>query len=260
MKALILTFFLTLHALANPAWMQQANIPKSGPLDPIKPTQLTYTITWNGRLDAGNFKVLFGEKDPRYPKHFLIRAFGGSTGWAHALYPYTFNYTSFMNPKTLRPIMFVATENDNKGTKDYQYNFNSKGASGTEKTTRKGNTKTETTSFAYPNTLDLFGGLLQIRSLPLKNNDKIVMPFHPIAAPYLATVTVLGREKHMGRDCIKVDIALRKIGDDLELKPYKKLKSATVWLSDDSWRIPLEVRAKVFIGDVRIFLTQHENL
>ncbi len=41
-----------------------------------------------------------------------------------------------------------------------------------------------------------------------------------------------------------------------ELQPYKKLKKpGTIWLSDDAERIPLELRAAVYIGDVRAVLT-----
>jgi hypothetical protein len=47
----------------------------------------------------------------------------------------------------------------------------------------------------------------------------------------------------------------------MELMPYKKLKSdATLWLSDDKDRIPVEFRAAVFIGDVRATLTGFRKL
>ncbi len=260
MKTILLSLALLLPSSAAPEWLKEVNIPKKGALLPISPTKLTYSMTWNGRLKAGSFEILFGEKDPRYPKHFLVRSFGGSTGWAHALFPYQFHYTSFLNPKTLRPIMFVGNEKNKKGLDALSFRFTSKGVTGTEKDTRKGVTKTKTKSFAYPNSLDLFSGLLQIRSMPLQSGDTVVMPFHPVATPYLSKIKVIGREKHMGRDCIKLNIGLEKIDDDLSLKQYKKLKTATVWISDDKWRVPVEIRAKVFVGDVRVFLTKHENL
>jgi hypothetical protein len=96
--------------------------------------------------------------------------------------------------------------------------------------------------------------------MPLKKGQTVVMPFHPVATPYLAKVKVLGREVHRGRKCIKLDVGLQKINPDLTLKEYKKLKTATVWLSDDQWRVPVEVSAKVFVGHVKILLTKHQNL
>ncbi|MDB4265348.1 DUF3108 domain-containing protein [bacterium] len=260
MKILLLSLALLLPASADPAWLKEVNIPQNDPLLPITPTKLSYSMTWNGRLKAGSFEILFGEKDPRYPKHFLVRAFGGSTGWAHALFPYQFNYTSFLNPKTFRPIMFVGTETEKKEIDTLSFTFNSKGVKGTKTSDKNGVIKTKHRSFAYPHSLDLFSGLLQIRSMPLNVGDTIVMPFHPVSSPYLAKIKVLGRETHLGRACIKVNVGLQKIDDDLSLKHYKKLKSATVWLSDDKWRVPVEISAKVFVGDVRVFLTDHENL
>ena len=260
MKTLILTIALALPLGAAPAWLKEVNIPENAPLKQIRPTKLSYSMTWDGKVKAGSFKILFGEKDPRYPKHFLVRSYGGSTGWAHALYPYKFNYVSFLNPKTLRPIMFVGTERERKDVDVLNFRFTSKGVTGTEKDTKNGVARTKNKSFTYPHSLDLFSGLLQIRSMPLKNGDLVVMPFHPVATPYLAKIKVLGRENHMGRKCIKLNIGLEKIDDDMSLKVYKKLKTATVWLSDDAWRVPIKISAKVFVGHVKIFLTEHENL
>jgi hypothetical protein len=260
MKTLILSIALALSAAAEPAWLEDVNIPQKSALREISPTNLAYSMTWDGRVKAGSFNILFGEKDPRYPKHFLVRAYGGSTGWAHALFPYKFNYTSFLNPKTLRPIMFVGTEKERTKLDTLSYRFNSKGVTGTQKKTRDGKVESDESSFPYPYSLDLFSGLLQIRSMPLKNGDEVVMPFHPVATPYLARIQVLGRETHMGRRCIKLNVGLQKIDDDMSLKQYKKLKTATVWLSDDEWRVPVEINAKVFVGHVRVFLTKHENL
>jgi hypothetical protein len=45
---------------------------------------------------------------------FIVRSYGGSTSWVHALFPYKFNSTSFLNPQNLRPIMFVGIEKDRK--------------------------------------------------------------------------------------------------------------------------------------------------
>jgi hypothetical protein len=55
---------------------------------------------------------------------------------------------------------------------------------------------------------------------------------------------------------------MRKIDrKTLELLPYKKMQSdATLWLSDDDARIPVEFRAAVFIGDIRATLADYQKL
>ena len=53
---------------------------------------------------------------------------------------------------------------------------------------------------------------------------------------------------------------MTKIMKDLSLKPYKKMKTSTLWISDDEDRIPLELRVDAFIGDVRMTLTEQRPL
>lgn len=255
----ILTFLL-LASLPALAWKNEVNVPKSGALKKIAPTQLSYELTWDGKLKAGTMDILFGKKDPKYPKHFIAQAYGGSTGWAHALFPFQFNYISFLNKKTLRPIMFVGNEVKGKRTAKQQYRFTSSKVTGWEQKTRDGKTSKSNDTFAQPNALDLFSGLLQIRSMPLKNRDTVVMPFHPVASPYLARIKVLGRENYGHRKAIKLSVSMEKIDENLKLKEYKKLKSATLWLSNDEWRVPLEVRAKVYVGSVRMILKKQKRL
>ena len=80
-------------------------------------------------------------------------------------------------------------------------------------------------------------------------------------------ITVLGKEKHNGKNCIKLDIALRKIDKkDGSLGEYKKLKKATLWLTDDPYRIPLELRVGIKlanhlnIGSARLNLIKFEDI
>jgi len=74
-------------------------------------------------------------------------------------------------------------------------------------------------------------------------------------------ITVLGREQHNGRACIKLDVKLNKINKKtLKLEDYSKLKKATLWISDDADRVLIELRSKVFIGDVRMVLAKQSAL
>ena len=260
-KLLLLLGILPILTQVATAWRDDVNIPKSGALKAMPPTQLTYDLSWKGRVKAGSIDILMGKKDARYPKYFVCQAYGGSTGWARAINPFSLNYIGFLRPDTLRPVMFVGNETEGNKLKSYSNTFTSKSVVGTKTTTRKGKEPVvEKTAFRHNPTLDLFSALLQARSLPLAQGEKVVMPLYPISAPYLARLTVLGREDFGGRNAIKIDIKLQKIGENDELVNYKKMKSATLWLSDDEWRIPLQLRVDAFIGDVRMSLTKQENL
>ena len=99
--------------------------------------------------------------------------------------------------------------------------------------------------------------MLHVRSQKLDDGDQITLVVHPFGTPYLLRVKVLGHENHLDRKAIKLSVGMRKIDrKSLDLLPYKKMRSdATLWLSDDADRIPVELRADVFIGDIRATLT-----
>ena len=114
--------------------------------------------------------------------------------------------------------------------------------------------------FKFQPVFDLFSAMLYIRSKPLATGDKLSIVVHPLAAPCLLGATVVAREAHDGRDAIRLDIKLQRIAPDLTLQPYVKMKQASLWLSDDQERIPLDLRTEVFIGDVRMTLARSTPL
>ena len=71
--------------------------------------------------------------------------------------------------------------------------------------------------------------------------------------PYLATVTVLGRERVTvpagTYNAIKFDLQLNRIKDG-ELQPHRKFRRASAWVSDDADRLLLKIEAQVFVGTV----------
>ena len=96
--------------------------------------------------------------------------------------------------------------------------------------------------------------MLYLRSQSLKDHtvDRVVV--YPANSAYVATITVLGREKisvHAGTyNSIKIDLQLKKIGKTLELEPHKKFRRGTIWVSDDADRMLLRVEAQIFIGTI----------
>jgi hypothetical protein len=95
---------------------------------------------------------------------------------------------------------------------------------------------------------------LYLRSQPLKESSVYRLAIYPATNAYLATVTVLGREKISVRagnyNAIKLDLKLKRISDHLELQPHKKFRRATIWVSDDALRVILRIEAQVFVGTV----------
>jgi hypothetical protein len=93
-----------------------------------------------------------------------------------------------------------------------------------------------------------------LRSQPLKDRSAYHVVVYPATNAYLATVTVVGREKISVRagtyNAIKLNLQLKRINKRLELEPHRKFRRATIWVSDDSERLLLRIEAQVFVGTV----------
>lgn len=255
---LLLTILPAPLALAAPAWLSEVNMTKPGPFTQLKPTQLVYDVTWNGRVTAGQAYIRFGFPDARYPRNFIVQSYGGTTGVARRLFQFDFNYSSFLRPGQFRPQVFHADEREKDRHKITETRFNKTSVTATETKRKlpKGKTKVSSSTFSYQNALDVQSAVFWVRSLDMKEGQEAVFVIMPFKTPYLCRVRNLGGEVLSTYRTIKYDLRLQKIDKKtLALESYDKMKSLELWVSDDAERIPLEVRSKVFIGDVRVVLS-----
>lgn len=263
-RSLALLTCLTLNTLPLAAWQNELTTTKSGPHLKIPPVHLSFKVSWDGKINSANVDFLFGKPDKRYPQYVIGQLWGGSTGVAKGLFPYTFSFNSFMRKDNYRSAIFAATESDRdehrKTTTYYGRTIRS-----TEITDpfRKGKaTKTKKTAISLNKApvYDLLSAFLYLRSLDVKIGDEVVLVIQTFTSPYLARVRVLRREVHRGLKCIKFDLRLQKIGPKKNLIAFDKMKTASMWLSDDHERVPVELRSEVFIGDVRAILVGKKYL
>lgn len=258
-KSLLSLALIAPVAAAQPEWMSEVNLTKPGPNMKVRPIELTYDLSWNGSVTAGQATIRFGHPDARYPKSFIAQSYGQTVGFARGLFPFDFNYTSFLRSGNYRPQVFVADEKTKNEHKLTETRFTSGSVTSTEKETENGKTSTSSSTFAYPNALGVHSAVLWVRSLDMKPGQEAVFVVMPFKSPYLCRVTHLGSEVMASRRTIKYDLKLQKIDKTtLELKNYDKVKSVVLWISDDAERLPLEFRSKVFIGDVRAILTSRK--
>lgn len=259
MKFLLL--FLSLLSSLHAQWNKQ--LTPTGPFKKLSPEKLEYQLSWKGAINSGTVTFELGVKDARYPKAFLGHIHGRSTGAAYALFPYRFTFTSFSHAQSYLPILFVADEVDDKERVTTKNRYKAPGVihQSTTKVYKIKDPIEKQHTFTVQQAHDPLTAMLAVRAHPLKNGDSVNLCIHPFSSPYFAQIKVIGRELHLGQNCIKLDVAMQKI--DLksnQLKHYKKLKKATLWISDDAQRIPVELRCKVFIGDVRAVLEKRSPL
>jgi hypothetical protein len=251
--------FAMLPLSAAPAWERELTAAKPGPWPAIAPCTLEYQVSWKGMLDAGRLRMEFAPKDTKKPGLLVVRSTAKSTGAASALFPYQSHFWSEIDPATLRPRFFHAVETDRRETVTTRVRHLPGRVMAAEiiKPLGKGPVVEREHEFRFSPLYDIFSAMLHVRSQKLAPGDRVTLAIHPFDNPYLLRVTVVGREIHRDRKTIRLSVDMRKIDrETLDLRPYKKMKrAATLWLSDDAQRVPVELRAAVFIGDVRAVLT-----
>ncbi len=261
--SLLVACFCSHLALAAPVWQADLTSSTPGHFAKLAPTVLDLQVSWNGMITAGTVRMEFAPPDVTKSGSYVIRTSATSLGAAALLFPYQTDFWSEVDPSSLRPRYFHAVETDDKETVNTTIRYLPSGTETHEETKhlKTGAVKLSDRTFPFSPVFDMFSAMLHVRSQKLDTGDQVTLTINPVGAPCLLRVKVEGREVHAGRDAIRLTVGMRKIDTKtLELQPYKKLKQdATLWLSDDADRIPLELRAAVFIGDVRATLVSQRK-
>ena len=173
-------------------------------------------------------------------------------GFVRALWKFDATQNATTNGTTLRPFEMKQVENVRNKKTVTVLSFDSTGVSSKETETPGQGPKVRRFDFAH--LLDLYSSFLYLRSQPLQDRSVQRIVVYPATSAYLATTTVLGRERLAvpsgTYNTIKLDLQLNKIGKNRELEPHKKFRRGTVWISDDADRLLLKVQAQIFVGTV----------
>ncbi len=261
---LLLAGLLT-HSLGfagTPEWGKELTPGTAGAHRNVPPCKLTFDIGWSHVMTAGQATLSVREAGD----YWRADATAASTGLARALWKYDCEMTSIMQRNDLRAHFLQHRETDSEETCRYRVAFEGRRViTETQVKPVKGANTTSTTLCAYGPMDDILSVILYLRSQDLRNGRKITRVVQPWDTPYLTTFEVQGRESivYAGqkRPCIKLGLQIRKIDrTTLALSAYKKMKTATIWVSDDELRVPIEMNASVFIGYMFARLTKFELL
>ncbi len=252
-----------------PAWLKTVTLLEAGKEPALKPCRIRYSLSWNHLINAGEASIVMrnGGKTGEASNELLTgEASARSSGGVRLLWAYDCELKSQVDKTQLRPMWFEHSETENGETVSYRTDFKP----GRVETRRyqteakTGKIKTKKRTFKYAHVYDLLSSILCLRSLPLKTGETLTGVVQPFDAPYLVSFAVQGREKrdYLGKkkDTIRLGIKVQKINKDLSLKKYKKMKTATLWVSEDEYRLPLELRADIFVGYVAATLVERDFL
>jgi len=212
-----------------------------------RPLRARYEFGWSGFTCATADSRLSKPGGDRLQLDIAAR----TTGLARALWKFDATHVSVVAASSLRPISMRQVENDRGQKIVTELSFNSTGV--VSKVTETPRNETKVRRLDFPRLFDLQSALLYLRSQPLQERNVQRIVVYPATDPYLATVTVLGRERITvpagAYNAIKFDLQLNRIKDG-ELRPHRKFRRATAWMSDDADRLLLKIEAQVFIGSV----------
>jgi Protein of unknown function (DUF3108) len=215
----------------------------------MRPLRASYRFGWSG-LTAATGDVHFTKPSEN---KFQLDGTGRTIGFVRALWKFDVSYQAIASAETLRPIETQQIENYRSKKIVTHLTFTNNGVT-RARTEGKGAAASKTRQFNFPNLFDLFSAMLYLRSQPLKERTVYRVVAYPATNAYLATVTVLGREKisvHAGSySAIKLDLRLKRIGKQRQLEPHRKFRGATIWVSDDPERLLLRTEAQIFVGTV----------
>jgi hypothetical protein len=229
----------------------QATLTKEPPgnFPAVRPLRASYRFGWSG-FTAATGDVHFTEPSEN---KFQLDGTGRTVGFVRALWKLDVNHQAVATAETLRPIETQQTENYRSKKIVTHLSFTNNGVT-RARTDGKEAAEAKPRQFNFPNLFDLFSAMLYVRSQPLRDRSVYRVVAYPATNAYLATVTVIGREKisvHAGSyNAIKLDLQLKRIGKHLQLEPHRKFRHATIWVSDDAERLLLRIEAQVFVGTV----------
>ena len=233
---------------AGAGWEKSVTASSAPSFPNPRPMQARYGFGWSGFPGATADIRL--KKAPENRLQLDINA--RTIGLVRTLWKFDASGTSIIDAATLRPIVVKQAENDRSEKSVIDLAFGSEGV--TSKVTETPGKGTKVRRFNFPNLFDLQSALLYLRSQPLQERSVQRIVVYPQTSAYLATVTVLGRERISvpsgAYNAIKFDLQLNKIGKENELEAHRKFRRATAWISDDPDRLLLRLEAQIFIGSV----------
>jgi Protein of unknown function (DUF3108) len=247
--AIMLGLFCSGVSAAAPGWPSVITSDPPGNFPPLRPVEATYRFGWSG-FTAGVGQVHFTQ--PSIDR-FQVEGKGGTIGFVRALWKLDVHHRALADAETLRPLEMEQTESYRRKKFVTQLTFTNIGVKRT-RTEAPSAGGPSTKQFDFPNLFDMHSATLYLRSQSLKNGTVYRIVVYPATTPYLATLTVTGRERvavYAGTyQAIKLDLHLNKVGKNLDLEPHKKFRRATIWVSDDPDRILLRIEAQIFVGTV----------
>lgn len=164
--------------------------------------------------------------------------------------------TSFLHPKTLRPVRYVEDVSENDIRKYAEVKFSAKDHN--VHVDYKTNDKPGKLDLTYGNeALDVVGATYLIRQLPLEKDARFCFDAYGIRRLWRVTGKVEGRE-HVSLPVGEFE-AWHLSGVSIRTDDHKQRREVHLWISDDDRRLPLVAVGVIDLGVVRATLSAFDR-
>ena len=211
--------------------------------------KLSYKIAY-GIIEAGNANLEV-KSITSQPECFRVVAKGHTNFAFDWLFKVRDHYESIIDSSSMKPKFFIRNvrEGNTKFDQFYTFNHNERIVNTGEK------------NIAIPdNVQDMVSCYFYARTLNLKNlKIDTVLSFNSIVDGEIYNLKV----KYLGKEPIKIEAgkfnALKFCPIVQKGRVFKEEEDLTVWISDDYNKIPLLVKAKIWVGSVRMELEKMDG-
>ena len=212
--------------------------------------QLSYAIKW-GIVHAGTSSLsVQGVEDVAGQPAYHIVSEARSAAVIDAFYKVRDRNESWMDTRQPRSLKYARNIREGSYRIKEVITLDQEKRRFSEVSERLDKNRRETTEGDItPNVLDVLSSLYYVRTLPLEVGKEFVIDVHSSDKVWPLVLKVKGRETvrvHAGKfDCYRVEPVLREAG--IFIAKGKKLE---VWITADEKRLPVLMRAEIFIGHV----------
>lgn len=232
-------------------WRENLTPDVAGAFPAIRPFDAVFRIGWS-EVEAARATVSIGCQG----NDVRLSGFGGTTGLARMLWQLDASLEATSALPDFQTVYSMQQESYSKRTLVTEIVSKPDGIWRLRENYPRGENPARWKKIKISPLRDLFSGMLFIRSRKLDPGETVSTIIFPGDSPYLVEMKCLGTEKipiaGSTRDAIKLDLRIRRINlkKDNALEPHGKFQNGTVWLSNDSDRIPLRAEVNIFIGYV----------
>lgn len=238
------------------SWQAGLSTDAVGPFPEVRPFEAEFKIGWS-EIEAARAKVVLAADGP----NLRLTGSGGTLGFARLLWQLDATLDARTARKNLTTVYSTQHETYKNRSITTQIVSRPDGIWRLRENWPQGENAARWKRIPLSPLRDLISGMLFIRSQRLEPGDHVSTIIFPGDSPFLTDIRVLGTEtisvRGTPQSALKLDIQLQRINlkKHLQLEPHGKFRNGTVWLSNDSDRIPLRAEVNIFIGYVFAELT-----